>query len=311
MRTWIEYLLYRGLAFVVPLLPRWAMVQMGRRLGGAYVWFSTRTRRTCYENLRRVFPDRKDHRRILYKSTRLQGVALLDALWSARLTPERARRYVDIDKGTVEKSLARLAEGRGAIVATAHFGSWEMFNLAGMALGFPRSTFIARETRNGLIDRHLRKQRERNGNQLVYRDEALPKCIGALRRGEIVCSVIDMAVVPAEGGRYVDFLGTPAITSSALPLLAVRRKAPFVFAVCRPRDNGMRYTIEFDWLDFDPDADRDEETRRLTLQMNRALERRVREHPEAWIWGYKRWKSQPSELPGNYPSYARWVEPHS
>jgi len=310
VRQWIEYVLYRILAFVVPLLPRRVMVLAGRRLGGLYMLLSPRTRATGRENLARVLPGRTDHDRILRDSLRLQGVALLDALWSVRLTPERARRYVGIEPGAAEMAREQLAPGRGAIVATAHFGSWEMFNLAARALGFPRATFIARAVNNPAIDRHLRKQRERNGNRLVYREQALPACIGALRRGEIVCSVIDMAVVPAEGGRFVEFLGTPALTSSALPLLAVRRNVGFVFAVCRPLDNGLRYQLELEKLDFDPDADRDAETRRLTRAMNEALERRVLEFPEAWIWGYKRWKSMPSELPGNYPSYALWVEPH-
>ncbi|MGQ0614029.1 MAG: lysophospholipid acyltransferase family protein [Planctomycetaceae bacterium] len=309
MRRFLEYLGYRVLARIVPLLPRRASVWLGRRLGGLYCILDPRGRRTAKSNLRLALPDRVDHASIYRESMRLQGVALLDALWSRRLTPARAARYVTIAPGDAALVGALLREGRGLVIATAHLGSWEMFNVAAGALGFPRTTFIAREVRNTLIDRHLRRARERTGNELVYREEAILKCASALRRGEIVSSVIDMAVVAAEGALFTDFFGTPATTSGALPALAVRLRAPLLFAVCRHLDKGRRYVIEGHPIPVREGGDREAETVRLTRALNEALEATVRAHPEAWIWGYKRWKYRPSEDPGAYPDYALWLHP--
>jgi len=305
VRRLIEYALYRLLAFLTPLLPRRVAVWLGRRLGGLYFFLSARARRVGLENLARVLPERNDHRAILLEAAREHGVALIDVLWSARLDTETIARYFEAPENHLKLLRDCLARGRGVVMATAHFGSWEMLNLAGGMLNLPRATFIARPVRNARIDRHMRKMRERTGNRLVYRDAALPACVGALRRNEIVCSVIDMAITPAEGGLFVDFCGTPALTSGALPLLAVRRRAPLLFAVCRPLD-GEGEEIEI----RDTEEDRVAEVRRVTREMNRALERMVRKHPECWIWDYKRWKARPSELPGDYPSYALWVHPH-
>jgi KDO2-lipid IV(A) lauroyltransferase len=310
VRDLIEYAFYRAIAFVVPLLPRGAAVWLGRRLGGLYCLLDRRGRWVGRENLRRVFPDRTDHRRLLRRSMRSNGVALTDALWSARLTPRTVSRYLEVREEQLELLRDRLARGRGVVVATAHFGSWEMLNLAAGAMGLPRATFIARPVRNPLVDRHLRRMRERMGNRLVYRARALPACIGALKRGEVVCSVIDMAIMPAEGGLFVDFCGTPALTSGALPMLAVRRRAPLFFVVCRPLENGKRYVVESEEIEVRQTEDRDAEVRRLALELNRALERTLRAHPDVWIWNYKRWKARPSEMPANYPSYALWAHPH-
>jgi KDO2-lipid IV(A) lauroyltransferase len=307
VRRILEYAAYRALAALVPLLPRPLLVWLGHRLGALYLLLSARNRRVGMENLRRVFPERSDHRRILRRSLQLQAVALLDALWSARITPERVARYVGVDPDKLRAVLRRTREGHGAAVATAHFGSWEMLNLAAGAFGFPRATFIARPVRNPLIDRHLRRERERRGNRLVYREQALGGCMAALRRGEAACSVIDIAVLPDEGGIFVDFLGTPACTSAALPLLAARRGAPLYFLVCRPVDGGRRYRLDGEEIAVRRDAETDAEVVRLTQELSRALERAVRAHPEAWMWGYKRWKWRPGELPGAYPSYASWV----
>lgn len=309
MRRWVEYAAYRFLAALVPLLPRRGVVWLGRRLGALHHRLSPRSRRVGFENLRRALPERADHAWILLESSRLQGAALLDALWSARLTAESARDLLEASGEDVGLLLRLLGRGHGLVMATAHFGSWEMLNQAAKDRGLPRAIFIARPVRNALVDRHLRRQRERSGNRLVYREKALHACMGALRAGEIVCSVIDMAVLPSEGGIFADFLGTPALTSGALPLLAAARRAPLVFAVASPVGGGLRYRLHVEEIPVREGGDRDAEVLRLTLEMNRALERLVRKQPEAWIWSYKRWKSRPSELPGAYPSYALWVHP--
>lgn len=308
MRRLLEYALYRTLACLVPLLPRPALVWLGHRLGALYYAWSARDRRVGIENLRRVFPERTDHRRILRESLKLQAVALLDALWASGMRPERAARHVGADEEQIRTVRAQVASGgRGVVVATAHFGSWEMLNLSSRAFGLPPATFIARPVRNPLIDRHLRRQREKGGNRLVYREQALGGCMAALRRGEAACSVIDIAVLPDEGGIFVDFLGTPACTSAALPLLAARRGAPLFFLVCRPIDGGRRYHLDGVEIPVRAGAEPDAEVPRLTQELSRALERAVRAHPEAWMWGYKRWKWRPSEMPGAYPSYSSWL----
>ena len=309
MRRLLEYAAYRTLAFLVPLLPRPALVWFGHRLGALYYLLSARSRRVGLENLRRVLPARDDHRAILRRSLKLQAVALLDALWAARLTPAEAARHVGADEEQVRGVRARMAAtGRGTVVATAHFGSWEMLNLSSRAFGFPPATFIARPVRNPLIDRHLRAQRERGGNRLVYRAQALGGCMAALRRSEVACSVIDIAVLPDEGGIFVDFLGTPACTSAALPLLAARRGALLYFLVCRPVDGGLRYRLEGEEIPVQGGSD--PEVKRLTQEASSALGRAILAHPEAWLWSYKRWRWRPSEMPGAYPAYSTWLTKH-
>ena len=119
--------------------------------------------------------------------------------------------------------------------------------------------------------------------------------------------MIDIAVLPDEGGVFTDFLGTPACTSAALPMLAVRRGAPLYFLACRPIDGGRGYSLEGEEIPVNREADTDAEVARLTQELSALLGRAVRAHPEAWMWGYKRWKWRPSEAPGAYPSYSFWL----
>ena len=306
LRHVLEYLAYRAIGWLIPLLPRGAAVWFGRRLGGLYLIVSKRSRDVARENLARALPDHPEPRRLLRESFRLQGVVAVDMLWSRRLDEKSVARYVEWEPAAWQTITEGLEEGRGLVTATGHYGSWEMLNLAGGAL-LPRSTVIARAFDNPWIDARIKRERERTGNRLVYRENALVKCLSALRKKEIVCSVIDMMVVPWQGAIYVDFFGMPALTSSALPLLAHRRKAPMGFITCRPIEKGRRYRVEIEKVDVDYDADQEVEVPRLTQAMSHALERVIRRHPEPWIWGYKRWKSRPSEIPSGYPDYSLWI----
>ncbi|MEM8883450.1 MAG: hypothetical protein AAGD14_05245 [Planctomycetota bacterium] len=306
MRKRIEYVFYRIFAMVVPLLPRRVLVFVGRRLGFAYYLFDRRVRKAGMENLRRFLPE-ANAGRVLREGARLQAVALMDTLWSQRLNPKRARKYLEISPEDEERLNRYTGEGKGLVLATAHYGSWEMLNVAAGAMGLPRATVVAREIRNPYVDRHIRKQRELTGNVIAYRDEAVMACLGALKRGELVCSVIDMSVLPQQGGIYSDFFGVPVMTSGTLPFFAHRRGAPLYFIVARPLEKGLRYRLEATHIPIDYDNDRDEEVARAIDRMNQLLERYVREQPEAWIWGYKRWKWRPSEHRGIYPSYSYWV----
>jgi KDO2-lipid IV(A) lauroyltransferase len=278
----------------------------GRRLGFVYHLLDRRVRRAGTENLGRFLPE-ADARAVLREGARLQAVALMDALWARRLTPERARDYLEIAPEH-EASLQQCRDqGRGIVLATAHFGSWEMLNVAAGAMGLPRATVVAREIRNPYVDRHLRRQRESTGNVIAYRDEAVMACLGALKKKELVCSVIDMSVLPAEGGVYADFFGLPAMTSGTLPFFAHRFGAPLYFVVAVPLDKGLRYRLEATEIAIDYENDRAVEVRKAAARMNELLEGYVRRQPEAWIWGYKRWKWRPSEHRGPFPSYSYWV----
>jgi KDO2-lipid IV(A) lauroyltransferase len=116
-----------------------------------------------------------------------------------------------------------------------------------------------------------------------------------------------MAVLPAEGGIFADFYGMPAMTSGALPFFAHRRRAPLFFIVATPLQKGLRYRLDATFVPIDYEADRDQEVLRATTRMNAILQEHIDRQPEAWIWGYKRWKWRPGEFRGPYPSYSYWV----
>ena len=70
-----------------------------------------------------------------------------------------------------EEIRGALEEGKGAILATGHFGNWEIGAAALAVRGIPFD-IIVQEQRNPLFDLHLNRNRRRFGLHLIKRKDA-------------------------------------------------------------------------------------------------------------------------------------------
>jgi lauroyl/myristoyl acyltransferase len=175
---------------------------------------------------------------------------------------------------------AALAEHRGLVVLTGHFGSWEVAARLLAGLGRPVSMVTAHEP-NPSVREFMHSVRTRHGFKVIYSARSvftgLP-ILQALRRDEIVGMQIE-PWGPMPGSHEVEFCGRP--TRFQLGPFAVARvaQAPIVvvFAV---RRGIRRYEIRV--VDrFDPKTPA-ESVAALTATVA-AYERLVREVPAQWL----------------------------
>jgi lauroyl/myristoyl acyltransferase len=183
---------------------------------------------------------------------------------------------------------AALAEHRGLVVLTGHFGSWEVAARVLAKFGRPVSMVTAHEP-NPTVRDFMHSVRTRHGFHVIYSDRSvftgLP-ILHALRRDEIVAMQIE-PWGPIPGSHEVSFCGRP--TGFQLGPFAVARvaRAPIVpvFAV---RTGIRSYEIRIVGR-FDPRTPA-ESVAALTATV-RAYEALVREHPSQWlmfedVWGW-------------------------
>jgi lauroyl/myristoyl acyltransferase len=189
-----------------------------------------------------------------------------------------------------------LAEGRGLVVVTGHFGSWEVAARVLGPLGRPVNMVTGYEP-NASVRAFVHEQRTRHGCRVIYSGASplagLP-ILRALRRGEIVGMQIE-PWGPLPGSAEVDFCGRP--TRFQLGPFAVARvaRAP-VIAVFAVRTGIRRYELKVAGR-FDPRTPA-ESVAALTETV-RAYERLVRERPSQWLMFQRVWPddSQPAAEP--------------
>ena len=285
---------------LIPRLPRRGVLflaSVGGRLG---YWFDSRSRRIGLANLDVAFGDSKparEKKQILKISFVTMVRTLIDTFWFAHKPAERLEKYVDVDGSALV-----FFEDKAHICITAHFGNWEIIGLLSGHMGRPLSS-IATPVKNEIVNKHFIRAREATGQVIIPRAGALRKLLGILRKNGKTAFLADQNTTKADGGIWVDFFSLPVLVTAAPALLAGRTGAEILMGFCAPQPNG-RYRI-YATKTFDPPQATDEETvLKMTEQITRATEEEIRQHPQYWLWMYKRWKTKkPGSETAGYPWY--------
>jgi KDO2-lipid IV(A) lauroyltransferase len=248
-------------------------------------------RRLTLAQLGWAFPDWSAHQcRVVGRRTfENMARAALDAVVSTRLSePELARLVPAEDGAPLEQALAG---GRGLLIVTAHFASWELVGEAVTRRGIPANCVV--RPLKGAFNAEVVAGRVRAGVKLLPQHNALRETLAALRRKEAVAVFLDQAV----GGKhalFVPFFGRPAATTPLVSLAAMRSGAPVLVSVGMRSTNGFRLRIEGPFpVPSTGDRKRDAWTHTATLTA--VLERFIRESPDQWLWLHRRWKLAPPE----------------
>jgi len=182
-----------------------------------------------------------------------------------------------------------LCEGKGAVLATGHFGNWELMGAAMAQRGYPINFLVGHQT-NRLVDGMLNSTRAGFGIGLVRHGAHVRKVLRLLRSNQFVAMLCDHDA--GRKGLMIRFFGRPASSVFGPASFALRAGAPIVMGFIS-RDSEGRHHAEFTPLirvreDIEP-----EEAIALTTQeLADVIEDRIRRRPDHWYWVHRRWKTQ-------------------
>jgi len=282
--------LFFPVAWVLAHLPAGMGLVVGRRLGDALWWLLPRRRRVTLDNLTRSFGGERspaELRRLGRRSFQHVGMNLIEAcryyLRPTDVMLSRVRLEGD------EHLRTAVAQGRGVLILTAHYGNWELLAAAHGLSGLPLSIVI-RPLDHPLLDELAARFRRRSGAELIIKRQAVREVLQALRRQRMVGILLDQNATREEGV-FVPFFGVLASTSKGLAVLALRTGAPVVPVVLR-RDPDGRHCVDVG-APIPPPPDRDVAT--YTARFNQVLEATIRRAPEQWLWMHARWRTRPRQ----------------
>ncbi len=189
---------------------------------------------------------------------------------------------------------AAYAQGQGVVFLTPHLGCFEI-TAPSCAAHFGAShgplTVLYRPARQAWLRDLLRHARERQHMKAVPTNmDGVRQLLKALRRGEAIGLLPDQ--VPPEGmGVWSDMWGRPAYTMTLAARLALQTQAAVVLAWGERLPRGQGYCIHVEPLGhaLDPDLNA------AVAQLNRAMERLIRQCPQQYLWGYGRFKQPRQE----------------
>jgi KDO2-lipid IV(A) lauroyltransferase len=287
----LEFRIFLTISFLVSLLPRKVMVKTGRWFGGVgYRLWHTR-RRVALGNIEHAFGPKKTHRekiRIARESFKNTGASVVELGWGVRRMNEAVFRRV-VDVTGLDLIREALSRNRGAVILPAHYGNWEIMANAVGYLNI-NAHFVAKRLKNAYLDKVINDYRCETGNRVIHTNGASKKMASVLKNGGVIATLLDQKVPVHEGGILVDFFGRKAATTPLLAELHLETNAPLILARCYPLKRGRCKLVFGPEIVFQPSGNRRKDIHDLTQACMAAIEAYIREDPQYWIWGHKRWK---------------------
>lgn len=289
VRHLLEYALLRVLLFFVDLLPLSICIGVAHAIGDL-VWLCMPKRRAvAIENILAagIEPDRKRASRLARTVFRQFVRVVVESLKSDAYFGKHSWEKCIAWKVPPEVDALLADPKQGVILASGHLGNWE---IAAQVLSHRKPVLgITRRMNNPYVDQLMLRRKPRNRFETTpKRDADLGRLMGALRDGKVLAIMIDTNA--RERGMLVDFFGRPASSHTAIALLHLLTKAPLVFGYCTevaPMRFEFRATGPFR---FKPTGNKEADVRGVLEHLNRELETAIRDCPDQYLWGHRRWK---------------------
>ncbi len=295
MGRWKDRLVYwvvRWVVCFVQMLPPTTCYRLAA--GVAWLGFDAlRVRRKAtLENLRHAFPNLSERQRIELARAMWRHLALLGC--EVVHSPRKIHRWNWRDHIEVENEhllVGSLLERRPVILASAHFGNFELSGTMLGLLGYPTHS-VARPLDNPFLHDYINELRARTGQKLIPKRGGFDWIAEVLESGGALGLLADQYA--GSRGCWVEFFGRPASTHKAIALLAMQYEAVLVVGYTVRVGGMLRYRMVVQSA-LDPQQDPPElaSVPAATQWYTSELERFIRLWPEQYWWLHRRWKGEP------------------
>jgi len=199
---------------------------------------------------------------------------------------------VQIPQADIDTLDGHFARGKGVLVMFSHYGNWELMGAAMPFICGEHQVHVVAKRQSDWSNPLIENFRTTTGNKVIYKEGAVRATLRALKNNQLVGLSIDQNFT---GGIFVPFFGTKAGTVDTLGALARASGAPIVPLVCVPNEDGSYTGRLLPAIEPVKTADKKGDVYRITENCCAVLEEIIRQKPEMWLWGHKRWKSRPPD----------------
>ncbi len=273
--------MYHAAQWCATVLPTDWAYWLADRLADAHRLTYSGDAQIVRDNLRAVLGQESPHLETATREVfRHFGRYVVDFLRRRRIDQTFVKHHVDVQG---QRHLdAALADGRGAMVLTAHLGHWELAGMVTQALGYALSA-VALRHEDPEVDAFFVRQRTIQGVEVIPMGQATRRCLTTLRQRRLLGLLCDRDF-SQHAAISVEMFGKPTWIPRGPAVLSLKTGRPVVpgFLVRLQRD---RFRLAFEPpIDPPTHAGHDEAAvLALTRQYVAVMERYIRAYPNQWL----------------------------
>jgi Kdo2-lipid IVA lauroyltransferase/acyltransferase len=245
-------------------------------------------KKVAEQNLHMVYPEksRKDIYSIMHGMYRQLAITATETYFA-----DIKDLYDDFEVDGMEYLEEALSLDKGVIVASGHFGNWE---LAGRYIARTNKlSVIYKKLRNRYFDEFNNKIRNDENCVLIEKKQALRKILALLKKKYIVTIMVDQNA--RKNGVVIDFMGFPASTFVGTAKIAIKTGTPIVPGIALRRKNDKNYLVFEPMIDVTKYSNSESSIKELTQYVSKRVEKYVVENPDQWFWVHRRWRGARKE----------------
>ncbi|MFA4991668.1 MAG: ELM1/GtrOC1 family putative glycosyltransferase [Candidatus Omnitrophota bacterium] len=290
MTDFLGFIAVKFLSAVFRCLPLRLSLWLGRRAGDIVYFINLKRRSIAYANLKAAFPlkDPGELRRINRAHFEHLGMSMVELLKLPGLGRGYFEKYMEFRD--TERIGEALANKKGVMFLTGHFGNWEFSSIAASKRGYKMSVF-AREQKYERLNALLNRYRESTGSKVIAKGFSARDIIKTLKNNGMVGILFDQDA--GFGGVLVDFLGRPASMAQGPVVFSLRTGARILPSFIWRVDKARHVAQVGEELVLIDTGNEPEDLRKNLQRISDMLAGYINMFPEQWLWAHKRWKTTP------------------
>lgn len=287
----LQYLLVLSLALLARLLPVEISHWIACRFGDLSYWVLKKRRKIAFENISAALGDslpEKRKKEIARSAFQSAALSMMELFTVEKIKKQAAKRFELFGNEFLEEAFSKK---QGVVLVISHLGSWEYLSFLPYFTKRPWSV-VVKDIKNPFLDQAINSMRRVMTVNPIPKDSSVRTILKELKSGNGVAILVDQWA--GDEGLWVDFFGAMTSTTSIPARLAEKTGCALVPAYCLRKSPG-RYEIHIEKPRV-RDMNCEGWESRVTQDLNETLEQQIREHPEQWLWGHRRWKDKPAIL---------------
>lgn len=224
---------------------------------------------------------------IAEESLRRFGRMIVEVMRFPLLKPDNIDQTVRVEG--LEYLDAAYKQDKGVIMATGHYGNWELLGATVALHGYPMLS-ITRKQNNGAMDRFINEYRQMVGQKVAYNrgESGLLAISRMLKEKHLLGVLYDQDT--NDDGVEINLFGKKSIIPMGAAALSRIYGSPILPIFLHNNDDGTCTAKIYPPLYTPKTKDKEADFYEVTSQMVTILEHEIIAHPEMWFWVHDRWK---------------------